>query len=564
MSAVISPSTPARSRDRAPWLARAMRGVGLATLCVFSSMTFAQSPPTEFSLADAPAAAPYSEPAQQDAPWMPQALDEGYIPAPNFNGGHFIAEGVNDHLAISFTHDYPGRFSAVLSNGDIVTVGLSPPWNQGAQSNGFWNLGMLRYDANGHWKAWPNPGQYGHDSNYRLVYPGDANYRLQYIRDLKVWRGFIYVLVDWQTAATGLGRQDVYTLIFNEDGHYVGQLGAFGVGSSGLDHVDFYGTALVPMSADRMMIVATAWDSAGSFIAVNRQTIQHGSGAEGTLFWDTTWGVPYAESETSRWKTYTAPVYFCLAGTSPCQATAARAFKPEGFDFQDIYIAGSVQFMGDNWNGHVLKIATDDGSLKSEFGGGWVVVPFDQPDSNFDDRIYGLYVYQDNVYVALSVARKCHPGIGVANLNGSTGGYVTSFGNGGKLVFGGSGGGGTGLCTPGVNDDVPASISATSNRLGIAGHHAESLALGGTVWDPMFAVVKADTGTLLDLATHPVTGSSGQRIGDAILYSAIGNGNSFVVAGEARHASQGNRLNFLTGKFVPVSTDRIFADGFEH
>lgn len=495
--------------------------------------------------------------------WVPQEIEQGYVLDPGFAGGRFKAIGLNALGAPNPNADFAGRATALLSNGDTVVVGLTPPFGENNQGNGLWNLGMVRFGPDGAQKLWPNPGSYGNGWDVTVIYPGAASSRIQYVRDVKVWNGFIYVLADYQTEAAGLGRQDVYTYIFREDGSYVAQLRAFGGGISS-DPNDFYGAQLVPVNADRMMIVATTWDNLGPYVAVNRQIIQHGGGAEGTLAWDTSWGNPYGGNNLDRIKPYFVPDNFCTASVSTCNAIVEYATKATGFDFDDIYLAGSVQYDGaDAWDAYVLKISTQDGNPKPEFSSdGWRPVWFDEEGSGEDDRARGLYVYQDDVYLALAVDRACHPGIGMAKLDGASGNYVAAFGNSGQIVFGGQGS--APLCFGGVENDVPFAMDATPNRLGIVGYHASNPGIGGsTRYDPMLAVVQADNGTVLDLDSHPVIGDAGIRIGDAVLYDVFGgNGVSFTAAGDARYASAGNRTNFLSGRFVPVSSDRIFASSF--
>lgn len=499
----------------------------------------------------------------ESTPWVPQEIEQGYVLDPTFAGGKFKAVGLNALGAPNPNADFAGRVTALLSDGDTVVAGLTPPFGENNQGNGLWNLGLVRFGADGGQKPWPNPGSYGNGWNVTVIYPGSATSRIQYVRDVKVWNGFIYVLADYQTEAAGLGRQDVRTYVFREDGSYVHDLGAFGYGLSDQDIEDFYGTALVPINADRMMMVATAYNSVGPYAVVNRQTIQHGGAAEGTLGWDTSWGDPYAGSALNRIKRYYGSDGNCFQ-PSDCP-TAEYAFKPVGFDFEDFYIAGSMQDGEEgDWDVYVLKISSQDGATKPEFGlNGWVYAAFDEPGSNKKDLARGLYVYRDDVYLAASVERQCHPGIGMMKLNGATGDYVAAFGNNGKIVFGGQGS--SPLCLGLVDDDVPFAISATPNRIGVAGYHAFNGGIGGgaTVYNPMLAVVDATSGQVLDLDSHPVVGDSGNRIGDAVLYDLFGgNGVSFTVAGDARYASVGNRVNFLSGRFVPVSGDRIFADGF--
>jgi hypothetical protein len=174
-----------------------------------------------------------------------------------------------------------------------------------------------------------------------------------------------------------------------------------------------------------------------------------------------------------------------------------------------------------------------------------------------------LYVYRDDVYVAAQVDEQCLESAALAKLDGTTGGLVSAFGSGGKVVFGG-------FDTPCGSYRVgatPYAITATGGRIGVAGvQHSLS---GGfspfDYYDPYLAVIDAANGSVIDEGRRTVIRPDGMRAGDAIFYSVLGGPHPlspFVVAGNSRDTSTGNTLSYLTGMFIPDS-DLIFANNFE-
>ncbi|MFZ2237048.1 MAG: hypothetical protein WBP11_09760 [Dokdonella sp.] len=494
-----------------------------------------------------------------DAPWTPdivQAIDE-YVPSPAFNGGRLSL----DHFAAANSVDIVGGITAQLSNGDIVVAGLVPPSGVSTCNNGaaLCSIGLVRYNAAGVRKTWSTPGSWGQFSNQYIVYPGTPQY--EYIRAINVRPGFIDVMVDEiNSSRAGLGRQDVRIVSFTQDGLYQSQFPFFGAAPEALDILDFYGAQMVQINSTRVIAVATAYDSVGPFVSVTRMKIL----TNGALDIDPMWGSPYGN--LNYLKQYYPPNSSCAA--APCKATAGYAVRPVGSNFDDFYVAGSVQWNGDDWDTFVLKISSQDGSTKPEFSGdGWARFGFDQLNSNFNDRGAGLYVYQDEIYLAAQVAQKCHPGIGMAKINGANGNLIAAFGGSGRIVFGGQGN--SPICLDnGRLDDVPLAISATGGRIGIVGYERSkfNIITSVTHYDPMLAVVDAVGGVVLDLDSHSVKRADGSRYGDAVLYSVYGGPSPqspFTVAGNGRDATAGNTLSYVTGVFIPVSADRIFASGFE-
>lgn len=496
-----------------------------------------------------------------EMPWLPtviQALDP-YVPDPSLFGGRLAL----DHFASGNSADFAGWISAPLSNGDIVTVGLVSAWGSGNSSSGLRNLGLVHYNAVGQRVAWTNAGSYGFNGNEYLVYPNVDPPQYQYLRDVKVANGWIYILVDvQQQAQSGLGRQDVRVVQVREDGSSFTSWPTFGYSfDAQLDDADFYGAQMVLMSPTMMIVAATGYDIFAGYVAVTRLLIQ----SNGVVTEDPEFGYPYGgDTSLDYVRFYGAPADYCAAGNH-CTLTASFAMKPVGVDSDDFYVAGSRRWDGDDWDPYAVKISSITGHTKPEFTpDGFSSAPFDQPNSSFADYAQGLYVYQDEVYIGVQVDRGCHPGIGVAKLNGATGDYITSFGDGGQIVFGGRTRDDPDCFNP-PDDDIPLSLSATGGRLGIAGYSHWTDQGDAEHFDPMLAVVDAATGSVMSFRSYPALRADGSRLGDAILGSIFGGPSPtspFTVGGQGRDASAGNTLSFMTGRFIPASADRIFASNF--
>ncbi|MEO7013045.1 MAG: hypothetical protein ABI127_01960 [Dokdonella sp.] len=495
-----------------------------------------------------------------EVPWLPDviAAAEPYLFDPSFNDGRFVL----DHFQGPAAADEVGVFTARMSNGDAVVAGLVPSFgtvNACNYGQYLCRLGLVRYNAQGVRVPWSNPGIYGFHGDEYIIYPATnvfATYH--FIRDLKIASNDrISVMVD-----TGLGSggsNDVAILSFNSDGSPIQIKNVFGEGGSA-DTSDFYGAQIALISSGYMVVTATGYDpQGGAYVAANRLLIQ----ADGTLFQDQSWGSEYAGA-VNRLIKYRAPGGYC--GQSSCEVTANYATAPVGMAEGNIYIGGNVHIAGNNWDPIVLKINSTSGVLKAEFNGtGWSRVIFDEPNSSLTDFIAGLYVYQNDVYLAAQVDRNCFQGVGMAKINGATGQYVAAFGSGGKIVFGGEGN--DLFCnTSGDQKTVPYAISATGGRIGVVGYQGFKMIFGNSYEvDPMMAVVNAVNGSVLSFHRYPVTRTDGSRAGDAVLAGIYGGPlatSPFTVSGYGRDTSVGNTLSYVSGRFIPVSADRIFASGF--
>lgn len=517
-------------------------------------------------------AAPAGTPEiRSSAPWTPDivaAIDD-YVIDPGFNGGRFLL----DHFADASNLDQQGLVTANLySNGDMLVAGLVPDGVGGGfcgDGTKLCSIGLVRYNAAGQRIPWPNPHQFGRDSNNYLVYPGASSAaKFQFLRHVNVRGAYIDVLVDEPDdvhPALTLGHRNVSIITFLTDGSLAGITKVFGRSSSAAgDVADFYGAQMVETTSGAVIVAATAYAGNGPFIAVTRLIFNN----NGVLVDDNSWGFPYGGIGPNRLRSYDAPSSYCGGGV--CDVIAGYVAQAKGVaQSNDVYVAASIHVSGTNWDPIALKISAVTGSVKPEFNGsGWSRAVFDDANSSLDDRAAGLYVFLDDVYMAAKVSRKCFSGIGLAKINGATGAYNASFGSGGKTVFGGQGN--APICFSPPGGDYPAAIAGTSAgaRIGVVGYRHHGITGISNLYDPMLAVVNGVSGQVLDFNVHPVKRADNSRYGDAVLYgifnTTLGGTSIFAVSGNGRDASAGNTLSYLAGRLVSSASDRIFASGFDN
>lgn len=497
-----------------------------------------------------------------ELPWLPEviAAADPYVFDPTYSHGRYVL----DHFAGPSAADEFGALTARMSNGDAVVAGLVPSFGAlGTCNNGtdLCRLGLVRYNSQGLRVPWSNPGAFGFNGDEYIIYPGTSTAaKYQFIHDLKVGSNDqIYVLVDTHISLLP-GVKDVEIESFGSDGSFIQSAGVFGFGGGG-DTSDFYGAQIGYINNQYVVVTATGYGTQGGpYIAANRLKIE----VNNFLSQDPTWGSFYSGVSGNRLVTYRAPGGYC--GEASCEVTASYATASVTGNGGYMYIGGSVHIAGNNWDPIVLKINYATGLANTEFNGtGWSRAVFDEPNSSLNDLIAGLYVYQNDIYLAAQVARKCFQGVGMAKINGANGQYQGAFGSGGKIVFGGQGN--DLFCyLNGDQKTVPYAISATDGRIGVVGYQGyKSFDTTDYLVDPMLAVVNAVNGSVLSFDSYPVRRADGSRAGDAILAGIFGGplaNSPFTVSGFGRDTNAGNTLSYLSGRFIPISSDRIFASGF--
>lgn len=494
------------------------------------------------------------------APAFAQPMTEQYRLDPGFNAGKPFLErfgGVG-------SNDYRGRFLVgVPDSDDVVVVGEVPGYQQGPNQFGNTNIGMVRYSRNGVRQRMQGGQFYGFggapgDQPY-VIMPNDPVTRSSGMKALiavtQVHNGYFYTLTDeYYSVPPEINLLAVRR--FRADGAYVN---AIYIESNRTveDREDLHGIDMTfhqDGGAMSLMILArktwrspvppiTGCDDGYGCSALLKVTLA----ADGTQTYDTAYGIrrighaPGSVDERAFRPTAIAsgprgnlsPVIY-VAGTHR-DGTAVPRVKVKKYSSAAEYLSQTL-------------LAFRNVPGRAETGPRMLVRA---------DASNGYH----HVYIAAQTEQTCAPGAGVAKINDS-GGLVSAFGDGGKLLFGG-------------NDDAPDSQGCAfakfalplglamddDGRLAIAGQMSEDVDWNNTYTTGMLAVVDSVHGTLLDFGGHFWRAPNGYPIGHAAFYSVLPTGNgSFTVAGDQRDTAVGNHLMFTTARLVG---DALFSDGFE-
>ncbi|MEO5627029.1 MAG: hypothetical protein ABIQ70_13565 [Dokdonella sp.] len=451
-----------------------------------------------------------------------------------------------------------GRSITRLANGDTLVASLGPPCNGADQSNGMFNVGIERFSASGQHLTFPNAGS---SCGGDIAYPDDAASTYQYIRDIKDFNGTIYVMVDYAFSSTD---EDSHILSFHEDGSFVQAVRAFQTTMSE------FGASLVPYQDgggnNFITAVATVYAPGAPHIRLTNFKVN----ANGILSQNTGYGTNGFADES---------VNTCIQ-PHPCFSGAARAVAKQYSNLApaigpDIYIVGEIQWnvvsgAVQDFNAIVMDVHAN-GSLNGSFGTGEnpgvAMVAFNEEDQ-FEDHGHAIAVapscagncLTDDIWIVDEARTHCGIAVGVAKLD-DAGHFVTSFGTGGELVFGGQLG--APLCG-GTIQEHPEGLVFDGARLGIVGFEARHFGASFFV-DPILAVVDAAEGGLIDFRTQPFFNLLGgnpplARWGDGSLFDVMANGDgTFTAAGQV-HDDFFNVWNFAAARF---GNDSIFANGFE-
>jgi len=504
----------------------------------------------------------------------------GHVLDPGFNGGGFIL----DRFAGPNTANYRGRKVARSQNGDIIAVGLVPPYNQPDQPNGYFNIGLVRYDATGRRVAWAWNSAYGHYNNEYLIYPGGETSgqlppRFTAVKDLKVFGKRIYVLVDNEPTA---GDSNTHLLVFTDNGADSGRfLGHYNMSTAPTIREYGAGLAVMPglltIAPDRLVVAMTQFDASGPYVTVRRYII----GGANPVEPDTAFG-----DNGSRHISLTRAAGGCapsaaVNGFCPLQAYSIDiGHRGLGSGASPIYIGAERQYSSptassNDWDVAVIKLDSN-GTLQTSFGtgtgngggNGFAFVQFER--GRMEDRIRGIHVrttglglpnspYRDELYVVASISQECAAGVGIGKLDAS-GQFVSSFGAYGKVRFGGWDDPGDAQACAVYNATRPFAVARAGDTLAIAGQ-SDAYVWGDFLPSAAVGFVDIDDGSVLPGFTHAVTPPWASFPSTSTLYGIIANDDgSFTVTGDAGDTSTGNTLLFATAR---ITSDSIFADGFQ-
>lgn len=512
---------------------------------------------------------------------LPAALQDdphGFDPALCGNGT------VVDWFSQTVAGNAEGRRIVRLPDGDFVVAALTAPFGADATSNGLWNIGLARYRLPCITVPWPAAGIYGHWENRYVVYPGSSVPRYGEIRDLAVFGGQIYVLADRHGGNDAGSQRDVYVVVFDLDGGFVGFYPAL---DSDLDERGagfvFHqapGIPPAPPPPAKLYVAATSYN-VFPVVGPTPSLARLSRAGDGSLSRDGNLGAGGNQATVH----YGQPDTYCAAGANPCQAVANGIALSEGLGgtIQRIYLAGAARrtTLGD-WDFLVVGVNAN-GVRDTSFGSAWLpggragfaMVPFNA-GGNLRDVGNAIAVQRgignDRIHVTGEVAQQPaaggnggNRGIGIARLlhNGDP---DPAFGlDAGRVLLGGC------PAAPCIDafgrgdaEEFPRAIAVDQDRLVVVGREGRrGLCPGAAVGQPCGGV----------LAPHyyepslAIVGLDGRVREHAALGVGLGDGilHGLVVSPDRRLTTVGwvrdaERRRLLVARF---RSDRIFGDGFQ-
>lgn len=502
--------------------------------------------------------------------WLASAVAQAQVPYaadPDFNNGqYFLDEFWSNPTAAN--NYFEGKKVARLDNGDIVVAALvkNPDANQ---TNGYWNIGLVRYNATGTQRVlWPNGGSYAHVNGNYIVYPKTNTARYTRIQDVVAWGDKILVAVGFRDPASN--NDTVQILVFGTDGSFKSLTTPFGDFPSFPN--EYPGGMAVYRTIPGGVSVVVVAHRAVSGVGWRPLFTRYELNANGTLTSQT--GIVHLNthwcSDTTR---QCAPVGIALA---PRSLTAS--FAPA------IYVVNQALNAG-VWGYTVTRVdengvEDDDWAInfRSHISDG--ATPAHSPAYAIEVRTTGLGIpsspYRHEIFVAAEVKRGCGNGVVVAKYDHEN---STLFQI--NTVFGGKAENDA-ACGTGVNvEHWPVDMALNGNRLAVVGYGRYTLPDQGGGPDHVdyhgfTAVLDASavgSVPLLDFRnySYPISGAGTFRH-TALWGVTPTTDNKFVVTGDARYPPNDTSVPInLRGKNAVATLgiapegddDTIFRDGFD-
>ncbi len=461
-----------------------------------------------------------------------------------------------DRFSDSSTKNYFGQKIARLDNGDVIVAGIVPRSGSSVADQ----VGLVKYSPSGRRQTWSSiPSPYSRFDQY-IVYPnansGQPTGAFIGVVGLEVHENNILVMANEQST-TGAIRPIM--MVFSSNGIFRGWWFNTPGGNTNKPGRGFTisGSKLIVLGDDPVPSDIPSRPR----IWMSRYTIDPNGG----LGVDSTFG-------SGGFAFYRASACTTAATAVECSTYAAfegiKAQKgPVVFASPKYYVA--VTFKGSgvpSYDASVLRF-NGNGSRDLTFGvsstGYDPHIAFDDGGDNADYavslqtdfHVVPPLAYVDDIYLTLSISRNAQRGIGVVRLDGN-GDVVSSFGNNGRILFGGCGSG-TGNCTFSNVEEVPWSMAKDGNHLAIGGWYRGFSDPTSVIFNyPMLAVVNANTGAIENLKGY------NNVVGSATIYGIVANGDgSFTGAGDVRDNAASATLSFFSARLQ--SRDVIFHNGVE-
>lgn len=486
---------------------------------------------------------------------------EPYAVDPGFAGGSFTDDAFASILTDP-NKTFIGK-KIIQLNGDIVVAALVKHPNSN-QSNNYWNLGLVRYNANGTQRlTWANPASsYAHYLDQYIVYPNSGNATISEVVDMRTINQKIYVLVNDQfTAASATTLSKILT--FGADGSFISSTIPFSPTTSTPGDTSNTGSGLATYTdivANKRFLVVTATRFVPANGGRGRPVFRRFElGATGDL----AASPGTVELNTSAcWN----PAWECRARAIEANSLfspefyVAFAYRPNGTtpDWNVVVSRIDVNGNGDpTWDPNNVSWNIADGGDGRDWPMGLEVVT--PPSAG---------AFRDDIYVVTESARNCQSGVGVLRFN-HDGGVVTSRLYGGDISTGQA-------CNANSRRfDRPQAIVANASntstlntRLAIVGYTGISLVVGPPT-NATLTVVDANL-SIRDSRDYRYPLNRTSNFGDRLpaLYGAVSNGNgSFTSTGGLTYPGYTDvpvNLRYKsTVTVVRFASDRIFGNGLE-
>lgn len=333
------------------------------------------------------------------------ALPLAYAVDDDYASGSFTGDAFASNLELP-NNTFVGK--KVLRVGDDVLVAALVKHPGGGQSNGMWNLGLVRYNGSGSqrriWAA-PTPS-YAHELDQYIVYPNSPTALIRGVQDMRVLGNRIYVLVDEQyTTTVDISVARIY--VFDLDGRFI--------------------TGAIPFSANGAAVGDTPILAGGLATYTDLAAGKRYLAVAGTRFFaGTSHGRPvYTRYEIVDTGGLGAAMPMVVMNTSACWNPAwechVRALEANALYSPKLYVAMAYRpnSTTQDWNVVVSRIDVNgvgDGSWDPNNVSHGV-----SDGGNNSDIPVGMDVrtppsqgaFRDEIYVVSESARNCQTGIGV-------------------------------------------------------------------------------------------------------------------------------------------------------
>lgn len=481
------------------------------------------------------------------------AAAQSYEFDPAFNGNYWIDAFTTGENTGATRY---GSKIVRLPGGDIVVAGLVRMDNDPLPAP-YWNIGLLRLSPGGSRQVWGGSGPYFHAGNQYVVYPnlaggGGGTATISKLADFAYANGRFYALVRVRLSTTSTER-DVQLYVFAENGNL---LNVINVLSSDADEnavaLDVRETGL----AANPVAIAVLGTVSGIRGAIAKFLVN----ASGNIQLDTSFGGGDGRVE------FVMPPTECTY--ADCEFGVIDIAFPQGGGSGSslpLYVAGSVRRdspSSTDFDVVVWKYAAS-GQLDSNFDGNGIrQYAFDLPNSSQADFASALIVQRsvvgnfDTLWLLARAAGSCTQMGGLIRIDGATGAPVTSFGPGGRVVFGSTQPLPGEPCEEPISQD-PAGLVVLDDEI-VIGATAFITSAGYSYG--ALARVAADSGAVRGLDILPLAGQPGLTFNRIDGIVAGEGGGRVYVAGSG--ATESYNSLFVAARLKPAD-GTIFRDGFE-